>query len=94
MMPLSMEFMALGLIGAWLARRSRAGTFPVALACAAAAVLALTMSPLGIVAAPQSAGTDVGVRPVGQIRVSTMLVVTNVTVSDRDGQEHRRSRRQ
>lgn len=66
-------------------RRGRAGTFPVALACTAAAVLALTMSPIGIVAAPQSAGTDATVRPVGQISVSTMLVVTNVTVSDRNG---------
>jgi uncharacterized protein (TIGR03435 family) len=36
-------------------RRGRAGMFPVALACAAAAVLVLTLSPLTIVAAPQSA---------------------------------------
>ena len=36
-------------------RRGRAGAFPVALACAAAAALVLTMSPLRMVAAPQSA---------------------------------------
>ena len=36
-------------------RRGRAGTVPVALACAAAAVLVITMSPLRMVAAPQSA---------------------------------------
>jgi uncharacterized protein (TIGR03435 family) len=36
-------------------RRGRAGVFPVALVCAAAAVLVLTMSPLRMVAAPQSA---------------------------------------
>jgi TonB family protein len=40
-------------------RRGRAGVFPVALACAAAAVLVLTISPLRMVAAPQAVAADV-----------------------------------
>jgi len=38
--------------------RGRAGAFPVALACAAAAVLVIAMSPLRMVAAPQSAAAQ------------------------------------
>jgi uncharacterized protein (TIGR03435 family) len=39
-------------------RRGRAGTLPVALACAAAAVLVITMSPFRMVAAPQTASAQ------------------------------------
>ncbi len=39
-------------------RRGRAGPFPVALGCAAAAVLVLTISPLRTVSAPQSASAQ------------------------------------
>ena len=55
-------------------RRGRAGVLPVALACAAAAVMVLTLSPLRMVAAtmPQFSG-------------KTMLVTTPVTVSDLNG---------
>jgi TonB family protein len=58
--------------------RGRAGKLPVALACAAAAVLVLTMSPLILVAAPQSAGTP---------RFSAYGAMVNVAVrvSDKDG---------
>ncbi|HXB70119.1 MAG TPA: TonB family protein [Candidatus Acidoferrales bacterium] len=66
-------------------RRGRAGTFWVALACAAAAVIVLTLSPLTTVAAPQSAGTDVRPAPIGRLAVNTMLVSTAVTASDRNG---------
>jgi len=62
-------------------RRGRAGALPVALACAAAAVLVLTMSPLRMVAAPQSAATA----PMPRFSASTMLVIVNVTVSDKSG---------
>jgi TonB family protein len=44
-------------------RRGRAGILSVSLASAAAAVLVLTVSPLRMVAAPQSAITDVSVTP-------------------------------
>ncbi|HZL56243.1 MAG TPA: M56 family metallopeptidase, partial [Bryobacteraceae bacterium] len=43
-------------------RRGRVGAFPVALACAAAAVLVIALSPLRIVAAPQSATPNFLVR--------------------------------
>jgi len=62
-------------------RRGRAGALPVALACAAAAVLVLTMSPLRMVAAPQSAATA----PMPRFSANTMLVIVNVTVSDKSG---------
>jgi TonB family protein len=64
-------------------RRGRAGALPVALAWAAAAVLVLTISPLRIAAAPQSASTDVGVKP--QFSANGMLVMVRVTVSDKNG---------
>jgi TonB family protein len=59
--------------------RGRAGTFPVALACAAAAVLVLTMSPLRTVAAPQSAGTDA---PMPQFSVSKIVVAPQSAGTD------------
>jgi TonB family protein len=68
-------------------RRGRAGTLPVALAAAAAAVLVLTMSPLRVVAAQQSAGADARVTPMAQFSVNTMLVIADVTVSDRNGKK-------
>jgi uncharacterized protein (TIGR03435 family) len=43
--------------------RGRAGAVPVALACAAAAVLVITMSPLRMVAAPQSASAQAAITP-------------------------------
>jgi TonB family protein len=59
-------------------RRGRAGALPVALACAAAAVLVLTMSPLRTVAAPQFAGMDD--KPTA-MPASTMLPAAGVAVS-------------
>ncbi len=66
-------------------RRGRAGILPVALACAAAAVLAITMSPLTVVAAQQSASTDASVAAMPKFRISTELVTVAVTVSDKNG---------
>jgi TonB family protein len=62
-------------------RRGRSGTFPVALACAAAALLALGLSPLRMVAAPQSSPEG------GAPTFSTYaaLVIETVTVFDKDG---------
>lgn len=65
--------------------RGRAGVLPVALACAAAVALVLALSPLKVVAAQQSAGTDNGVEPAGRLAVSTNLVIETVTVSGRNG---------
>jgi bla regulator protein blaR1 len=48
--------------------RGRAGTFPVALACAAAAVLVIAISPLMLVAAPQQAATPTPKFEVASIR--------------------------
>jgi TonB family protein len=64
-------------------RRGRAGTAPVALACAAAVVLVLTMSPLTMVAAPQ-AGTDVSA-PVARFSAHTGLVIEDAIVIDQTG---------
>jgi TonB family protein len=61
-------------------RRGRAGRLPVALACAAAAVLAIAISPLAMVAAPQAADS-----PIGRFAVRTGLVMVTVTVSDSSG---------
>ncbi len=58
-------------------RRGRAGVFAVALACAAAAALVFTMSPLRMVAAPQAA--------LPRFSGTTTLVVENVMVSDPSG---------
>jgi len=55
-------------------RRGRAGVLPVALACAAAAVLVVTMSPLRMVAAPQAADTDVRTTTVRPLALSTAAV--------------------
>jgi TonB family protein len=46
-------------------RRGRAGKFAVALACTGAVVLVLTMSPLTMIAAPQTASTEVMQAAVG-----------------------------
>jgi len=59
-------------------RRGRAGRLPVALACAVAAVLVLTMSPLRMVAAQQPTGTP-------RFSAYGVLVMETVTVSDRNG---------
>jgi len=61
--------------------RGRAGTLPVAFACVAAAALVLTISPLRMVAAPQSAA---GANPI-QISAASNLVIVDVVVSDRSG---------
>ncbi len=66
-------------------RRGRAGTLPVALACAAAAALVLTISPLTVVAAQQSGAKDARVAPAVQLSSSTGLVIEAVTVSDQNG---------
>jgi TonB family protein len=59
-------------------RRGRAGRLPVTLACAAAAVLVLTMSPLKMVAAPQPGSTP-------RFSAYGVLVMETVTVSDKNG---------
>jgi TonB family protein len=66
-------------------RRGRAGTVPVALACAAAAVLVLTVSPLRMVASPQTARTEAKDAPMPRFSANTMLVISNVIASDRNG---------
>jgi TonB family protein len=66
-------------------RRGRAGMMPVALACAAAVTLVLTLSPLRMIAAQQTVGTESGPKPAGRLSVSTDLVIEAVTVSDRNG---------
>jgi TonB family protein len=58
-------------------RRGRAGVFAVALACAAAAVVVVTMSPLRMVAAPQAA--------MPRFSSTTMLVIERVAVFDQGG---------
>jgi TonB family protein len=66
-------------------RRGRAGTFPVVLVCAAAAVLVLTMSPLRTVAAPQSASTDVRVAPAPRVSAGAMPVIAESPIPDKTG---------
>lgn len=66
-------------------RRGRAGKRSIALACAAAALLLLTISPLRMVAAPQAAGAGATVASLPQFSSDTMLVITDVTVSDSNG---------
>jgi TonB family protein len=67
-------------------RRGRAGTLPVALACAGAVALVLTLSPLRMVAAPQSASADVPVAAMPQYSATTSLVMVDAVVSDKNGQ--------
>ncbi len=55
-------------------RRGRAGVLPVALACAAAAVLVVTVSPLRMIAAPQGAGPNVGITTTPPLSLSTAAV--------------------
>lgn len=64
-------------------RRGRAGTLAVALASAAAAVLVLAISPLTVVAAPQSA--DTGPTSSARFSSSTNLVIADVVVQDKNG---------
>ncbi len=64
-------------------RRGRAGVAIVSLACVAAAALVLTISPLRMVAAPQSDAA--GLIPMVQIATNTNLVVEAVKVTDRNG---------
>ena len=66
-------------------RRGRAGTLPVALAFAAAALLVLTVSPLIMVSAQQSATTDVTALPIPRLSANSGLVIEAVTVSDENG---------
>ena len=66
-------------------RRGRAGAFPVALACAAAAVLVLTMSPLRMVAAPQSAGAQVRVAPAPRLSADTAPPIADAPIPDKKG---------
>jgi TonB family protein len=66
-------------------RRGRAGRLPVALACAAAAVLVIILSPLRVVAAQQSASTDVTPASMPRYSANTMLAIETVTVSDKNG---------
>jgi TonB family protein len=61
-------------------RRGRAGRLAVALACAAATVLVGVMSPLTMVAAPQTAEA-----PIGRFAVRTGLVIVTATVTDSNG---------
>lgn len=58
-------------------RRGRAGKLSLLLACAAAAVMVLTISPLTMVAAPQAGAINVA--------VETNLVIVDVVVTDKDG---------
>jgi TonB family protein len=67
-------------------RRGRAGVFAVALACAAAAALVLTVSPLRMVAAePQDQPPAIKVTPSLQFSGSSLLVITTVVVNDSSG---------
>jgi len=66
-------------------RRGRAGRLSVALAGAAAAVLTLTMSPLRIVAAPQSSADDQPSRTL-KFNAQVKLIMVDVTVSDLNGE--------
>jgi TonB family protein len=61
-------------------RRGRAGRAAVVLACAAAVALVAAISPLTMVAAPQTAD-----QPIGRIAVRTGLVIVTATVTDRNG---------
>ena len=60
-------------------RRGRVG-IRVAIACVVAALAVLTMSPMRMVAAPQSVG--VSSTPAVRITVNGMLVIADVTVKD------------
>jgi TonB family protein len=65
--------------------RGRAGTLPVALACGGAFLLALTISPLTMVAAAQSAGADAP--PMGRFLSRSALVVQAVKVTGQNGKD-------
>jgi TonB family protein len=57
----------------------------VAFACAAAAILVLTMSPVQVVAAPQQAGTDVGTSTLPVFSSTTKLVTVSVVATYQNG---------
>jgi TonB family protein len=63
-------------------RRGRAGTLPVAFACAAAALFVAGLSPLKMVAAPQ---TNDAATPHVRFRASSLLVIVDVAVTDANG---------
>jgi hypothetical protein len=63
-------------------RRGRAGLAFVAIACAAATLLVVTMSPLTLVAAPQSTADG---NATGLYSVTNALVIADVTVRDANG---------
>jgi TonB family protein len=62
-------------------RRGRAGACSVALACAAAAMLVLTISPLRVVAAPQTPSVATG----AVFSANVQLVIADVMVTDPSG---------
>jgi TonB family protein len=64
-------------------RRGRAGRLCVSLTCGAGLALVLIMSPLRVVAAPQAV-TEVR-NPVPRFLSNTMLVIEDVTVTDKSG---------
>jgi TonB family protein len=67
-------------------RRGRAGVLPVALACAAAAALVLTVAPLKMVAAPQSAVTpQTAGAPMPRYSAGAMLAMVNLAATDQNG---------
>jgi TonB family protein len=66
-------------------RRGRAGKFAVLAACAVAAALVVTMAPLRVVAAQQSASPGVGLKTNARFVSATGLVIETVTVSDSNG---------
>jgi TonB family protein len=63
--------------------RGRAGTLPVALACAAAAVLVVTVPPFRLVAAPPGPAPQTG--PAINLQVRSNLVIVDVVVTDLAG---------
>ena len=66
-------------------QRGRAGMLPVALACTAAAVLVLTVAPLTMVAAAQSATPDANAKPMTRFSAQAGLVIEAVKVTDQNG---------
>jgi len=66
-------------------RRGRVGLVFVAIACAAAAALLVTMSPLTLVAAPQAASAESDAT--GLYSVTNALVIADVTVRDANGED-------
>jgi hypothetical protein len=63
-------------------RRGRAGRFSVGVACVAALLFVVTLSPLRVIAAPQAVVSS-SVR----FSVNNFLVIEDVTVSDKEGRD-------